>query len=211
MVVGVTLRSDYRSWGGTVTALHHVVKPSCPEQVVQLLRNRELAVLAYGCGRSYGDVAINPDGALVDCRKLDRFIAFDPSTGILICEGGVQLADILATVCRPEPDGGGWFLPVSPGTRFVTVAGAIANDVHGKNHHCAGTFGRHLVSFDLARSDGSVLVCSRSENKGLFSATIGGLGLTGIILRVALQLRRVEGLAVGRNREYPLPFTRRIL
>lgn len=170
--------------------------PSRPEQVVRLLQNRAAPALAYGCGRSYGDVALNPNGLLVDCRNLDRFIAFDPATGVLRCEAGVQLADILAFLCRPEADGDGWFLPVTPGTRFVTIGGAIANDVHGKNHHCSGTFGRHVLSLELARSDGSVSTCSLHENASLFAATIGGLGLTGVILSASIQLRRVEGLAV---------------
>ena len=97
--------------------------------------------------------------------------------------------------CRPEADGRGWFLPVSPGTRFVTIGGAIANDVHGKNHHRFGTIGRHVAWLDLARSDGSSVRCGPEQRPELFRATIGGLGLTGIILRVGLRLRRVEGTA----------------
>ena len=155
-----------------------------------------LPVTAYGCGRSYGDTAINPGGNLIDCTGLDRFIAFDAATGVLICEAGVRLADILAVMCRPEADGAGWLLPVTPGTRFVTVGGAIANDVHGKNHHKFGTFGCHVLSFELVRSNGSRMVCSRDRHAELFAATIGGLGLTGLILQATLQLRRVAGLAV---------------
>ncbi len=99
-------------------------------------------------------------------------------------------------MCRPEPAGGGWFLPVSPGTRFVTVGGAIANDVHGKNHHSMGTFGRHVTEIELARSDGTRRVCSPTQEPGLFAATVGGLGLTGVILRATIRMRRVEGLAL---------------
>ena len=115
---------------------------------------------------------------------------------MLACEAGVTLSDILAMLSRPVGKTSGWLLPVMPGTRFVTVAGAIANDVHGKNHHLHGTFGRHVLSFNLARGDGSVVTCSRKENAELFAATIGGLGLTGIILRVTIKLRRVEGTGV---------------
>jgi FAD/FMN-containing dehydrogenase len=194
--MALTPRSDYRSWGGTVAARHFVVQPRHPDEVAQLLERRTGTALAFGCGRSYGDVALNPDGLLLDCRKLDRFVAFDPATGVLTCEAGARLADILDVICQPDPEGGGWFLPVSPGTRFVTLGGAIANDVHGKNHHQRGTFGRHVLAFDLARSDGSVLPCSARENMEMFAATIGGLGLTGVILRATIQLRRVEGLAV---------------
>lgn len=108
----------------------------------------------------------------------------------------MRLADILAVLCRPDPDGSAWFPPVSPGTRFVTVGGAIANDVHGKNHHREGCFGRHVVGFDLARSDGSLRSCSLQSEPELFAATIGGLGLTGLVLSARLQLRRVAGSAV---------------
>lgn len=153
-------------------------------------------VLPFGCGRSYGDVALNPGGRLIETTGLDRFLSFDPETGILECEAGVTLSDILIACCRPDPDGSAWFLPVSPGTRFVSVGGAIANDIHGKNHHVAGTFGCHVLSFDLARSDGQVMTCSAAENAGLFAATIGGLGLTGLILSARLALRRVEGTAL---------------
>jgi FAD/FMN-containing dehydrogenase len=156
----------------------------------------DLPVLAHGCGRSYGDVALNDGGRLIDCRGLDRFIAFDRATGILTAEAGVRLADILSVICRPDADGGGWMLPVTPGTRYVTLGGAIANDVHGKNHHGFGTFGCHVLSFELARSDGSRLVCSADHDPGLFAATIGGLGLTGLILSATIRMRRVPGLAV---------------
>jgi FAD/FMN-containing dehydrogenase len=153
-------------------------------------------MLAFGCGRSYGDVALNPDGILLDCRRLDRFIAFDEQEGVLTCEAGVTLSNILILLTRRSAKADGWFLPVVPGTRFVTVGGAIANDVHGKNHHRNGTFGSHVLSIDLARGDGSVLTCSPQENPDLFAATIGGMGLTGVILRAKLKLRRVVGIGL---------------
>jgi FAD/FMN-containing dehydrogenase len=190
-------RRDYRSWGGTIAGEHLVFQPRSVEEARAALTGAGPgSILPYGCGRSYGDVALNPGGRLIDCRGLDRFIDFDRATGALTCEAGVRLADILAAVCRPDPDGGGWFLPVSPGTRFATIGGAIANDVHGKNHHREGCFGRHVLAVDLARSDGSVSACSPESQPGLFAATIGGLGLTGLILRARLQLRRVAGAAV---------------
>ena len=153
-------------------------------------------ILAFGRGRSYGDSCLNEGGLLIDTRRLDRFLSFDPETGVLVCEAGVTLADILALTQRPLPDGNYWFLPVTPGTKFVTVAGAIANDVHGKNHPHCGTFGRHVPWLDLFRSDSGPLRCSRSENEELFRATIGGLGLTGFIARAAVQLVRVPGLTL---------------
>jgi short-subunit dehydrogenase/FAD/FMN-containing dehydrogenase len=190
-------RCDYVSWGRTVRSRHFVIRPSDMAGAAAAVAAADARpMLGYGCGRSYGDVPLNPGGRLIDCRGLDRFIAFDPDTGVLSCEAGVRLADILAVVCRSGPDGGGWFLPVTPGSRFVTVGGAIANDVHGKNHHRFGTFGRHVLCFTLARSDGTQLTCSPQQHADMFAATIGGLGLTGLILRATLQLRRVAGHAV---------------
>lgn len=131
----------------------------------------EDTLLPYGNGRSYGDVCLNPGATLLQMRGLDCFIRFDEASGVLHCESGVLLADILA-VFVPR----GWFLPVTPGTRHVTVGGAIANDVHGKNHHAAGSFGAHVRSFELLRSDGSRLRCAPDENPAWFAATLGGLG-----------------------------------
>jgi FAD/FMN-containing dehydrogenase len=146
------------------------------------------SLLPYGNGRSYGDVCLNDGGTLLWTQGLDRYIDFDETTGILECEAGVLLSDIME---RFLPRG--WFPAVSPGTGFVTVGGAIANDVHGKNHHRAGSFGHHVVGLELLRSDGQVLRCSPETHPDWFRATIGGLGLTGLIRTARLRLRRVEG------------------
>ncbi len=143
-------------------------------------------LLPHGLGRSYGDSCLNDGGALLDTRGLDHFIAFDPERGLLRCEAGVTLEAILASFV-PR----GWFLPVTPGTKHVTVGGALANDIHGKNHHRCGTFGRYVTRFELLRSDGRRLVCSPQENRELFRATIGGLGLTGLVTWVEFALKRV--------------------
>jgi FAD/FMN-containing dehydrogenase len=143
-------------------------------------------VLAFGNGRSYGDSCLNVGGALIPTRGLDRFIAFDTANGIVTCEAGILLDEMFQVIVPA-----GWFVPVTPGTRFVTLGGAIANDVHGKNHHAVGSIGRHLVRFELLRSDGQRLICSPSENSDWFSATIGGLGLTGVITWAQLQLRPI--------------------
>ncbi len=145
-------------------------------------------LLPYGNGRSYGDVCLNRGGTVLDTRRLDRFISFDTETGVLRCESGVLLASILQLVVPLD-----WFLPVSPGTSYATVGGSLANDVHGKNHHKAGTFGGHVRAFELLRSDGSRRVCAPTENAELFAATIGGLGLTGLVTWVELQLRPIDG------------------
>jgi FAD/FMN-containing dehydrogenase len=145
-------------------------------------------VLPYGNGRSYGDVALNDGENLLLTKGLDRFIAFDPVAGTLSCEAGVLLDEILEIIV-PR----GWFVPVTPGTRFVTLGGAIANDVHGKNHHTRGSFGNHVRCLSLLRSDQGTVECSPELNSDLFAATIGGLGLTGLIVSAELQLMRVPG------------------
>lgn len=146
------------------------------------------SVLGHGNGRSYGDSCLNPAATLLTSRGLDRFIDFDPATGIVRCEAGVTLAQIL-DIALPR----GWFLPVTPGTRYATVGGAIGNDVHGKNHHRAGTFCHHVRCLELLRSDGSRQQLTPDDSSGLFAATAGGLGLTGFITWAELQLRRVPG------------------
>lgn len=174
------------SWGRYPKATHTVL---CLRDRHAKLPDFAGNALPHGNGRSYGDSCLNPDGVLLHARGLDRFITFDPSSGLLQCEAGITLAEIIDLVL-PQ----GWFLPVTPGTRFATVGGAIANDVHGKNHHRTGSFGHHVVSFELLRSDGSRRTCtSERDADGWFSATIGGLGLTGVITHVQLQLRRVPG------------------
>ena len=140
-------------------------------------------LLPFGNGRSYGDSCLAASDQVLHMRPLDRFIAANWETGVIRAEAGVTLAELL-TLAIPK----GWFLPVTPGTRFVTLGGALANDVHGKNHHIRGTFGCHVPRFGLTRSDGPALICSRQENAELFEATIGGLGLTGIIDWLELQL-----------------------
>jgi FAD/FMN-containing dehydrogenase len=145
-------------------------------------------VLPYGLGRSYGDSCLNNGGGLIDVSRLNRFIRFDAEHGVLAAEGGVAFCDVIEIIV-PR----GWFLPVTPGTKFVTLGGAIANDVHGKNHHGAGTFGHHVTWLELARSSGERVACSPAENEPLFRATIGGLGLTGVILSAEFRLRKIEG------------------
>jgi FAD/FMN-containing dehydrogenase len=151
----------------------------------------EGSLLPAGLGRSYGDVCLNHGNTLLLTRGMDRMLAFDQDRGVLRCEAGVTLAEILEFAV-PR----GWFLPVTPGTKFVTIGGAIANDVHGKNHHVAGTFGRHLMRFELLRSDGSRMVCSPAENSEWFAATISGFGLTGLIHWAEIQLKKIRSRKV---------------
>jgi FAD/FMN-containing dehydrogenase len=175
------------SWGNVIRAPHVVLLPTDRHAPFPDVRAQH-SVLPYGNGRSYGDSCLNTAGALLQTRGLDKFIAFDGATGALACESGVKLNDILQ-LALPR----GWFLPVTPGTRFITIGGAIANDVHGKNHHVAGTFSRHVRRFELLRSDGKRLLCTPDQNPDWFAATVGGLGLTGLITWAEIQLRRVPG------------------
>jgi FAD/FMN-containing dehydrogenase len=175
------------SWGNVIRAPHTLYGLHSRYDRFPALA-ASATVLPFGNGRSYGDSCLNVGGALLQTRSMDRFIAFDRDTGVLACEAGVLLAEILRLVVPA-----GWFLPVVPGTCHITVGGAIANDVHGKNHHHAGTFGGHVRRLELLRSDGERLVCSPSENTQCFEATIGGLGLTGVVTSAELQLRRIPG------------------
>ena len=175
-----------QSWGRYPKVQHSQVQSIYWRSELPDLSRFEQPVLPYAYGRSYGDSCLNEGGISLDISHLRRFISFDENTGHLRCEAGVSLAEILE-VMVPR----GWFLPVSPGTRFVSVGGAIANDIHGKNHHRAGTFGCHVTCFELLRSNGERLVCSPSQNSELFRATIGGLGLTGIILWAEFRLKPI--------------------
>lgn len=166
----------------TSNRVQRLTKPALPRQ-----NSENGPCTLYGNGRSYGDVCLTDNGTLLQTRELDRFIDFDPTQGIIQCQPGVTLGEILALVV-PQ----GWFLPVTPGTRYATVGGAIANDVHGKNHHSMGSFGHHVKAIELARSDGERFTCSTTENEPWFRATIGGLGLTGLIASATLQLSRIQ-------------------
>ncbi len=150
---------SYDSWGRTVRA----DRPARPAERLLADGFSGGSWLPFGNGRSYGDSCHNDRGTLIDCRGLDRVHSFDEQTGELTCGPGLLLSDILK---RALPLG--YFLPVTPGTRFVSVAGAIANDVHGKNHHVRGTFGAHVLRFKLLRSSGETLTCSPESNPALF-------------------------------------------
>jgi decaprenylphospho-beta-D-ribofuranose 2-oxidase len=175
---------ELTGWGRYPRHEGDVVEAPAPGAVPGLMAGHA-GLVARGNGRAYGDAAIGERITLATGR-LDRFRAFDPASGRLTVEAGVLLADILALVSR------GFFPPVVPGTKFVTVGGMIAADVHGKNHHRDGGFGAHVEELKLAVPDGRTLACSPVENAELFAATVGGMGLTGTILEATFRLRRVE-------------------
>ena len=178
----------YRSWGYCPSTKQEAVRPSWRDFV---LADDQDSVLPYGNGRSYGDSCLNSKGRVIDSRSLNKFISLDKQQGVLRCEVGVTFQEILQLIVPT-----GWFLPVTPGTKFVTVGGAIANDVHGKNHHRDGTFGRHVLSFELLRSDEGRILCSKDNHSELFRATIGGLGLTGFITWAEIQLIPIRSVFV---------------
>lgn len=159
-------------------------RPYWKEDAYDWLKNNAAdSYLPFGRGLSYGDVCLNSRGVLLDTCRLNHWISFDAKTGVLRCESGVTFVEILNFIV-PQ----GWFLPVVPGTQRITLGGAIANDIHGKNHHSMGSFGRYVRCFELLRSDGQILFCSAHENTELYHATIGGIGLTGLITWAELTL-----------------------
>lgn len=182
------MAKEYVSWGRYPYKQQEGFDFSWRNQTLPQNKN----FLPQGNARSYGDSCMNQEGVVVSSRKLNRFINFDAKLGVLRCEAGVTLGQILDLV---EPQG--WFLAATPGTKFVTVGGALANDVHGKNHHLEGTFGCHVTQFEIMRSDGTRMICSPTENADYYAATIGGLGLTGFIVWVEIKLKKVSNSAVN--------------
>jgi FAD/FMN-containing dehydrogenase len=177
--------SELAGWGNYPRIATERLAPGRPDAVPALLISRS-GLVARGQGRAYGDAAIGMASTL-SSHGLNRFSGFDPASGQLTVESGVTIADILATFV-PR----GFFLKVVPGTKFVSIGGAIASDVHGKNHHRDGSFGDHVAALRLALPNGEIIRCSREENTELFTATIGGMGLTGVILEATLQMMSIE-------------------
>ena len=190
-----TPRPRFESWGRYPT-LQAEVRPLTWASDFPLPNPPATRLLPVGAGRSYGDVCLLENGTLLHTRGMDRLLAFDPETGILRCEAGVTLAEIL-DFAVPR----GFFLPVTPGTKYVTVGGAIANDIHGKNHHVAGTFGHHVRCFELVRSDGAHILCRPSHNAEWYAATIGGMGLTGLITWAEVKLRPIVSRSIDYHGE----------
>jgi FAD/FMN-containing dehydrogenase len=184
----VSRQGELRSWGRLRAPGHSLVPLRDACSAAASLRASPLPGVVFGNGRSYGDQALNEGGTAWLTRGLDRFIEFDPASGLLRCEAGMTLQEIIGVVL-PH----GWFLPVTPGTQFATLGGAVANDVHGKNHHRCGTLGEHVEALTLLRTDGQSIRCGPTVEAAWFCATVGGMGLTGLIVDVTLRLRRVPG------------------
>ncbi len=179
---------DFRSWGNQPACKHGVYRGAlAADAIAKVLESTDGPVLAFGNGRSYGDVCLNASHSLIPTNGLNRIIRFDSATGVMLCEAGVTFEQIIRRVAHH-----GWFPPVVPSTQFITVGGALANDVHGRDHWCRGTFGAHVRAFTLIRSDGRVRACRPHENEELFRATIGGLGLTGFVHQIEFQLKAIR-------------------
>ena len=173
--------SDLGGWGGV---------PRHPAKLIRPERRRDLLpppshFIPRGMGRSYGDAALNSEGFVMLTERMDRFIAWNPETGVIRAESGLCLRDLL-TVVVPQ----GWFLPVTPGTAFCTLGGCFAADVHGKNHHRDGSFAQHVESITLQLASGELMAVTPEDP--LFWATAGGMGLTGVVVDLTLRLRRVD-------------------
>ena len=154
------------------------------EELQTCLRKDE-DYIVYASGRGYGDCALSP--TVIFTHRFNNILSFDPQTGIVTCESGVTLAELI-DVFLPR----GWFFSITPGTKFISIGGAIASDVHGKNHHNAGCFSECLLGFDLMLPEGKIVSCSRKKNKELFRATCGGMGLTGVILTATFRLQNTQ-------------------
>ena len=172
------------NWGNFLVVEKEVKSEDSLQKIKDFVKSNN-EIIARGNGRCYGDASLSEH--IFSTKRLNKFISFDRLNGIIECESGVLLADILEVVV-PQ----GYFLYVTPGTKFISVGGAIASDVHGKNHHAEGCFSEYVIEFSLLNENGEVLKCSREENSEKFWSTIGGMGLTGIILSAKFKLKNIE-------------------
>ncbi len=179
-------RTRLSGWGRYPVCESEVFRPEKLAELRSVVISNTRTLIPRGAGRAYGDAALNADSRVLDVERMNRMLAFDAQTGVLRCEAGVTIAEIL-DVFLPR----GFFPPVTPGTRYVTLGGSIAADVHGKNHHRDSSLATHVLWFDLMLASGEIKRCSRGENADLFWATVGGMGLTGVIIELEIRLRRV--------------------
>ncbi|MBL4586877.1 MAG: FAD-binding oxidoreductase [Flavobacteriales bacterium] len=177
-------KTDIAGWGNSPKISAKVEFPTS-ESELETKQKSYRSLIPRGAGKSYGDASLSPQ--MLSSEKLNRTIFFDIETGIFTCQSGKMLNDILDEIV-PK----GYFLPVTPGTKFITIGGAIAADIHGKNHHVDGCFSNHVLWFELMLANGDVRKCSRTENADLFWATCGGMGLTGFILKAAFKLKKIK-------------------
>lgn len=177
-----SLRKSISGWGRYPTQECFTWRPEKQSGLMS-----DAPMISRGLGRSYGDAALNANGNVVLTERVNRFLQFDAESGRLRAEAGVSLADVI-DVCLPR----GWFPQVTPGTKYVSLGGCLAADVHGKNHHQVGAFSSSVEEFSLITADGATLKCARDENSDVFWATVGGMGLTGVVSELTLKLKKVE-------------------
>lgn len=179
------VKTQMMGWGANIRVECLLDRPQSARDIAESIDRN--GTIARGLGRSYGDAALNAGKQVLELTRLNRYVAFDPEQGILTCEAGVSLADIIQDF-MPR----GWFPAITPGTKYVTIGGCIANDIHGKAHHTQGSFAQCLRSMTILLASGEVLTASREENADLFWGTLGGMGLLGVILTATITLRRIE-------------------
>ena len=180
------MKKNINSWGVYQDYLSDIKFPNSVDDLKNIITNNS-KFSSYGIGKSYGDVCLNNEGCLISINNLSKIIDLNVSEGIVNCQAGIILKNLQDYVIEH-----GWMLPVVPGSQYISIGGAIANDVHGKNHLIEGSFGNHILELNLIRSDGQITNCSLSKNVDLFLATLGGIGLTGIILSVKIKLKPIR-------------------
>jgi len=178
------MKKKIANWGNYPVMESNEVEFRSINELKQIVSTSKSAI-ARGNGRCYGDASLGD--VTISTLKFDKILFFDKANGVFECQSGVTLDQILEVIV-PE----GWFLPVTPGTKFVTIGGVVASDVHGKNHHVDGAFSKHVIELSLMLSNSEIITCSKNKNADLFEATCGGMGLTGIIISVKFQLKKIE-------------------
>jgi len=173
-------------WGRCPKYDVNEVFPDSEKDLLDILSKNPNSFIARGNGRSYGDSSINKE-LTISMTKMNKFLSWDSTNGILVAEAGALISDIIEFL-MPQ----GWFPTVSPGTKYITLGGAIASDIHGKNHHLEGSFGRHVNWIEIVNDQNKIIRCSPNENVNIFNWTIGGMGLTGVITKCSIKLRKIE-------------------
>jgi decaprenylphospho-beta-D-ribofuranose 2-oxidase len=178
------MRKQIANWGNFPVVETDETSFAFREELLELIFKKE-SFIPRGNGRCYGDASLA--GTTISTLKFDKILSFDQSSGVFECQSGITLDRILEVIVPAA-----WFLPVTPGTKFITVGGAVASDVHGKNHHIDGSFSNHILEMDIVLSTGNTMTCSPENNSDLFEATCGGMGLTGVISRIKFRLKKIE-------------------